>query len=125
MLGVAVLDAAGTLGTARYRTSTFAEAAAVHAADALAEPPPTGGDPSARARWDEVSTTVKQSGLAATAGVCNQTEAGFETSLLSQPRSPRFPSSPPSVAAVVSCPVELGRLFRVNRILAMGVEPVE
>ena len=125
ILGVAVLDAAGTLGAASYRASTLAEAAAVHAADALAESPPASADPSDRARWDEVSTTVQQHGLAATARVCNQTEAGYETSLLSQPRSALTPDSSPSVAAIVSCPVDLSRLFRVDRIVAMGIEPVE
>ena len=125
VLGVAVLDAAGALGTARYRTSTFAEAATTHAADALADSPPAGADPSARARWDEATTTVKQSGLAATAGVCDQNGAGFEVSLLSQPRVPGVPDSSPSVAAVVSCPVELGQLLNINRVVAVGVESVE
>lgn len=125
VLGVVVLDGAGTLGTARYRTSTFAEAAAAHAADTLADSPPRGANPSARVRWDEVSTTVQQSGLAATAGICNQTDAGFEVGLLSQSRPSRRPDSRPSVAAVVSCPVELGQLFKINRIVAVGVESVE
>ncbi len=124
VLGVAVLDAAGTLGTARYRNSTFAEAAAVHAAATLAGAPPPGADPSARSRWDEAAATAKQSGLAATAGVCRQTGPGFAASLLSQPRASRPAGSLPSVAAVVVCPVELGRLFKIRQITAVGIEPV-
>ena len=125
VLGVAVLDAAGTLGTAGYRTSTFAEAAAVHASDTLAHSPAAGTEPSARPRWDEVTATVEQSGLAATAGACNQTDAAFTVSLISQPRPPHSPSASPSVAAVVSCPVELGRLLKTSRIVATSVEPVD
>ena len=68
---------------------------------------------------------VEQSGLAATAGVCNQTDAAFEVSLISQPRLSRSPGATPSVAAVVSCPVELGRLFKTERVIAMGIEPVD
>ena len=83
VLGMVVLDAAGTLGAAGYRASTFAEAAAVHSADTLAHSPSPGAEPSARARWDEVAATVEQSGLAATAGVCNQTDAKFNVSLIS------------------------------------------
>ncbi len=123
-LGVVVLDAAGTLGTARYRASTFAEAAAVHAADTLAQSPANGTQPSDRTRWAEVATTVEQSGLAATAGVCNQTDTEFGVSLVSQPRPVSSPGIPPSVAVVVSCPVELGRLLKANRIVAASVEPV-
>lgn len=125
VLGIVVLDAAGTLGTARYRTSAFTEAAAVHAADTLAAARGTAAEPSARARWNEVAATVEQSGLAATAGVCNQTDAAFEVSLISQPRPSRIPGATPSVAAVVSCPVELGRLFKTERVMAMGIEPVD
>ena len=126
VLGVVVLDAAGTLGTARYRTSTFADAAAAHAADTLAHSPTatSSTEPSARARWNEVVATVEQSGLAATAGVCNQTNAAFEISLISQPRPSGDPDKPPSVAAVVNCPVELGRLLKTNRVIAASVEPV-
>ena len=125
VLGIVVLDAAGTLGTARYRTSAFTEAAAVHAADTLAEARGTTAEPSARARWNEVAATVEQSGLAATAGVCNQTDAAFKVSLISQPRPSRSLGATPSVAAVVSCPVELGRLFKTERVTAMGIEPVD
>ncbi|MDE0117751.1 MAG: hypothetical protein OXT07_14195 [bacterium] len=124
VLGVVVLDAAGTLGTARYRAATFADAAAAQAADTLARSPAAGTEPSARARWSEVLASVEQSGLAATAGVCNQTDAAFKISLISQPRPSGDPDKPPSVAAVVSCPVELGRLFKINRIVAASVEPV-
>ncbi len=123
-LGVVVLDAAGTLGTARYRTSTFAEAAVVHAADTLAQSPSNGTRPSDRARWAEVGAAVEQSGLASTAGVCNQTDTGFSVDLVSQPRPVSSPSTSPSVAVVVSCPVELGRLFNINRVVAASVEPV-
>lgn len=125
VLGIVVLDAAGTLGTARYRTAAFTEAAAVYAADTLAEASGTAAEPSARARWNEVAATVDQSGLAATAGVCNQTDAAFEVSLISQPRPSQSPGATPSVAAVVSCPVELGRLFKTERVTAMGIEPVD
>jgi hypothetical protein len=125
VLGIVVLNAAGTLGTARYRTSAFTEAAAVHAADTLAESRGTTAEPSARARWNEVAATVEQSGLAATAGVCNQTDAAFEISLISQPRPSQSLGATPSVASVVSCPVELGRLFKTERVIAMGIEPVD
>lgn len=118
LLGVAVLDAAGTLGTASYRSSTLAEAAAVYAAEALAHSSAPGVDPSDRARWDEVTATVGQAGLAATAGVCDQTDAAFEVGLISQP------GSAPSVGAVVSCPVELSRLLTVGRVVAASVETV-
>lgn len=124
VLGVVVLDAAGTLGTARYRTSTFADAAAAHAADTLAHSPTPSTEPSARARWNEVVASLEQSGLAATAGVCNQTNAAFDISLFSQPRPAGDTGKPPSVAAVVSCPVELGRLLKTNRVVAASVEPV-
>ena len=123
--GMAVLDAAGTLGTAGYRTSTLAEAVAAHAADTLANSPPAGANPSARARWDEVATTAKQAGLAATAGVCNQTDASFNVNLLSQPRASHSPNSSPSVVAMINCPVELGQLFKINQIVAVSVESVE
>ncbi len=125
VLGIVVLDAAGTLGTARYRTAAFTEAAAVHAADTLGEATGTTAEPSARARWNEVAATVEQSGLAATAGVCNQTDAAFEVSLISQPRPSQSPGAMPSVAAVVSCPVELGRLLKTERVLAASIEPVD
>ena len=125
VLGIVVLDAAGTLGTARYRTSAFTEAAAVYAADTLGEATGTTAEPSARARWSEVAATVEHSGLAATAGVCNQTDAGFEVSLISQPRPSQSLGAKPSVAAVVSCPVELGRLLKTERVIAMGIEPVD
>lgn len=123
VLGVVVLDAAGTLGAARYRTSTLAEAAAVYAADTLAYSPTAGTEPSARARWDEAAATVEQSGLAATAGVCNQTDPAFDISLISQPRPSGGSDETPSVAAVISCPVELGRLFKTNLVVATSVEP--
>ena len=125
VLGIVVLDAAGTLGTARYRTSAFTEAAAAYAADTLAETRGTTAEPSTRARWSEVAATVEQSGLAATAGVCNQTDAAFEVSLISQARPSLSPGAMPSVAAVVSCPVELGRLFKTERVMAIGIEPVD
>ncbi|WP_420433106.1 hypothetical protein [Candidatus Poriferisocius sp.] len=125
VLSIVVLDAAGTLGTARYRTSAFTEAAAVHAADTLAEADATTAEPSARARWDEVMATVDQSGLAATAGVCNQTDALFEVSLVSQPRPSRSLGATPSVAAVVSCPVDLGMILKTERVIAVGIEPVD
>ncbi len=124
VLSIVVLDAAGTLGAARFRTSAFTEAAAVHAADTLAEAHGTTAEPSARARWDEVAATVEQSGLAATAGACNQTDALFEVSLVSQPRPSSSPGATPSVAAVVSCPVELGRLLKTERVVAVGIEPI-
>ena len=125
VLGVAVLDSAGTTGMARYRTAVFAEAAAVQAADTLAKSPPASADPEDRARWNEVAAAVKQAGIAATAGICNQTDADFEVSLRSQPRDPRVPNSSPSVGAIVSCPVELGKLFKIDRIVSVGIEPVE
>lgn len=124
ILGVVVLDAAGTVGTARYRASTFAEAAAAHAANTLAHSPAGGAEPSARARWDEADATVEQSGLAATAGVCNQTDAAFAVDLISQPRPAHAPDALPTVAAVVSCPIELGGLLKTTRIVAASVEPV-
>lgn len=123
-LGVVVLDAAGTLGTARYRTSTFAEAAVVHAADTLAQSPSNGTQPSDRARWAEVAAAVEQSGLASTAGVCNQTDTGFSVRLISQPQPVSSPGTPPSAAVVLSCPVELGLLLKTNRVVAASVEPV-
>ncbi|MCY4273199.1 MAG: hypothetical protein OXF00_11205 [bacterium] len=124
LLGVAVLDAAGTLGTARYRTSTFAEAAAANAAAALADSAPVGADPSARSRWDEASAVVKQSGLAATAGVCGQADPGFDVRLLSQPRNSGVAGAPPSAAVVVICPVDLGPLLTTKQTAAVGIEPV-
>ena len=123
VLGVVVLDAAGTLGTAKYRTSTFAETAAQHAADALASSP-GGTEPSARTRWAEAAATVEQSGLAATAGVCDQTDAGFNIALISQPSPARDPGASPTVATLVSCPVSLGRLLAANRVVASSVESV-
>lgn len=124
VLGVAVLDAAGTLGTARYRTSTYAEAAAALAAETLTNSPGPGSDPSARTRWDEVAAAVEQSGLAASAGVCDQANAAFNIDLVSQPRTQGGLSASPSVAVVVSCPVELGRLLTTTRIVVASVEPV-
>ena len=124
VLGVVVLDAAGTLGAARYRASTFAEAAAAHAADTLAHSPAAGAEPSARVRWNEAAATVEQAGLTATAGVCNQTDADFAVSLLSQPRAAHGPDASPTVAAVVSCPVELGGLLKTTRIVSASVEAV-
>ena len=124
LLGAVVLDAAGTLGTAGYRTSTFAEAAAVNAAKTLTQSPAPSSEPSNRVRWAEAVAAAEQSGLAATAGVCNQTDAAFNISLISQPRPSHDPSISPSVAAVVSCPVELGRLLKATRIVAASVEPV-
>ena len=113
VLGVVVLDAAGTLGTARYRTSVFAEGAAASAAEALAN----GSDAdSGNPRWDELGATVEQFGRAATAGVCNQTDTAFAVNLM--------PNSSASVAVVVSCPVELGRLFVTERVVAARIEPV-
>ncbi|MDE0581177.1 MAG: hypothetical protein F4124_12630 [Acidimicrobiia bacterium] len=123
VLGIVVLDAAGTLGTARYRTSTFAEAAAQHAADALASSPGE-TEPSARNRWGEMVATIEQSGLAATAGVCDQADAVFNISLVSQPSPARNPGASPSVATVVSCPVPLGGLLATNRVVATNVESV-
>ena len=67
VLGVVVLDAAGTLGVARYRTSVITEAAAVSAAEALASVPDADSDPSANPRWVESVATVEQFGRAATA----------------------------------------------------------
>ena len=125
VLGIVVLDAAGTLGAARYRTSAFTEAAAVRAAETLAEANGAAAEPSARARWNEAAATVEQSGLAATAGVCNQTDAAFEVSLISQPRPSHSPGATPSVAAVVSCPVELGGLLKTERVMPVGIEPVD
>lgn len=125
VLGVVVLDGAGTLGAARYRTSTFAEAAAVHAADTLARSPAPGVEPSARARWNEVVATVDQAGVAATAAACNQADADFSISLISQPRPTNSPNGSPTVAAVVKCPVELGRLLKTSRVVAVSVEPVK
>ncbi|WP_419925625.1 hypothetical protein [Candidatus Poriferisocius sp.] len=125
VLGVAVLDAAGTLGSAEYRTSVFTETAAVYAADTLADSSAVGAEPSARARWGEVAATVEQSALAATAGVCNQTDASFDISLISQPRAPNSPGDSPSVAVVVICPVEMWDSVRINRLVAVAVEPVE
>ena len=122
-LGIVVLDAAGTLGTAAYRTSTFAEAAAHHAADALASSP-AGTEPSARNRWVEMVATIEQSGLAATAGICDQTDTAFTVSLVSQPTPPHRPNASPSVATVVSCPVSLGGLLTTTRVVAASVEPV-
>ena len=124
VLSMVVLNAAGMLGTARYRTSTFAEAAAVHAAAALARSPTAGAEPSARSRWNEVVATVEQSGVAATAGVCNQTDTSFNISLISQPRASVNSGALPSVATVVNCPIELGGLFKTNMVVAASVEPV-
>lgn len=124
VLGVILLDAAGTLGTARHRTSTFAETAAAHAADTLAHSPAAGIEPSTRTRWEEVADTVEQSGLAATAGVCDQTDAAFNVSLVSQPTPPWNPGVPPSVAAVVSCPISLGSLLTTTRVVVASVESV-
>ena len=123
VLGMVVLDAAGTLGTARYRTSTFAEVAAQQAADALASSP-AGTEPSARNRWSEMVATVEQSGLVATAGVCDQADAVFNISLVSQPSPARNPGTTPSVATVVSCPVPLGNLLATNRVVATSIESV-
>lgn len=123
VLAIVVLDAAGTLGTANYRTSVFAEASAQHAADSLAASP-SGTEPSARKRWGEMVVTVEQFGLAATAGVCNQSDDAFIVSLVSQPRPARDPDASPSVATVVSCPVPLGVLLATNRIVATSVESV-
>ncbi len=125
VLGVAVLDAAGTLGTAAHRTSVYAEAAAVRAAHTLSRSPASGGAPSDRARWSEAASAAEQGGLAATSGVCDQGDADFDIGLVSQPRSGGNSGSSPSVAVVVSCPVELGRLLIANRIVATGVEPLD
>lgn len=122
VLGVAVLDAAGTLGTAHYRTSTFTEAAATSAADALTQSPPAPATPLGRARWPEVASAVERTGLAATVGVCDQTDPAFDISLI--PQSLNAPGQSQSVAAVVSCPVRLSRLFTTDRVVAVGVEPV-
>lgn len=122
LLGIVVLDAAGTLGTARYRTSVFAEAAAVYAADTLAGTTTT--EPSEHARWGEVEAAVEQAGVAATAGVCDQGDGGFDVGLISQGRPANDPDGSPSVAAIVSCPVELGRLLAIERVVGMGIEAV-
>ena len=124
VLGVAVLDSAGTLGKAEYRTSTYAEAASALAADTLARSPGSTSDPSARTRWDEVSATVEQSGLAATAGVCNQADDAFDVDIVAQPQAQGVLGATPSVAVMVSCPVELSRLLTTNRVVAVSVESV-
>lgn len=123
VLGMVALDAAGTLGTARYRTSTFAETATQHAADTLAASP-GGTEPSARDRWGETTATVEQAGLAATAGVCNQSDTAFSISLISQPTPAHNLGASPSVATVVSCPVSLGGLLSTSRVVAASVESV-
>ncbi len=122
VLGMVLLDAAGTLGTARYRTSTFAEAATQHAADTLASP--GGTDPSAHGRWVEMVATIEQSGLAATAGVCNQADTAFNIRLISQPAPAHSSGASPTVATVVSCPVSLGSLLSITRVVAASVETV-
>ena len=119
VLGVVVLDAAGTLGVARYRTSVFTETAAVSAAEALASAPDPDSELSDWPRWGESVSAVEQFGRAATAGVCNQTDAAFAASLM-----PNGSDSSPSVAVVVICPVELGRLFVTERVVAARIEPV-
>ncbi len=124
VLGLVVLNAAGTLGAANHRTSTFAETAAAYAADALTDSTASGAEPSARPRWREVVATVEQSGRAATAGVCDQTDAGFRISLVSQPPSSHRPGAGASVAAVAECPVDLGKLLVIDRVVAVAVEPV-
>ncbi|WP_419919400.1 hypothetical protein [Candidatus Poriferisocius sp.] len=124
VLGLVVLNAAGTLGAANYRTSIFAETAAVYAADALAGSNASHLQPSARPRWSEVVATVEQSGLAATAGVCNQTGTGFNVSVVSQPRASDRSGDLASVAVVAGCPVELGNLLVTGRAVAVAVEPV-
>lgn len=122
VLGMVLLDAAGTLGTARYRTSTFTEAATQHAADTLASP--GGTDPSAHGRWGEMVAMIEQSGLAATAGVCNQADTAFNVSLISQPTPAYRSGAAPTVATVVRCPVSLGGLLSTNRVVAASVASV-
>ena len=121
VLGIVVLDAAGTLGTARYRTSAFSEAAAVQAADALGDH--DGAEPSDHPRWEEVSAAVEEFGVGAMAGVCDQTDEGFDVRVVSHgPTSGGGGSS--SVAVVVGCPVELGGLLVIERVTGVGIEGV-
>ena len=124
VLGIAVLDAAGSLGTARHRTAVFAEAAATQASDALAQLPASPVPPSDRDRWDEVAATVEQAGRVATAGVCDQTDGAFHVGLISQPPAAGDDQSSPTVAAVVTCPVALGRGLVVDRVVATTIVPV-
>ena len=122
VLGIVVLDAAGTLGTARYRTSAFSEAAAVHAAGVLGDF--DGVEPSDHPRWEEVSDTVEQFGVGATAGVCDQTDGGFGVEVVSQPRPAGDPDGSASVGVVVGCSVELGGLLVIERVVGVGIEGV-
>lgn len=120
VLGIVVLDAAGTLGTARYRTSAFSEAAAVQAADVLGDY--DGAEPSDHPRWGEVVDSVGQAGVVATAGVCDQTGQGFAVEVISQ--GPPSGGGSSSVGVVVGCPVELGGLLVIQRVTGVGIEGV-
>ena len=122
VLGIVVLDAAGTLGTARYRTSAFTEAAVVHAAEVLGDG--GGVEPSEHARWGEVVDSVGQAGVGATAGVCDQTDGGFEVEVISQGRLAGDPDGSASVGVVVGCPVEVGGLLVIERVVGVGIEGV-
>ena len=122
VLGIVVLDAAGTLGTARYRTSAFSEAAAVQAADVLGDY--DGAEPSDHPRWREVVDSVGQAGVGATAGVCDQVGQGFDVEVFSLPRPAGDPDGSASVGVVVGCPVELGGLLVVERVVGVGIEGV-
>ncbi len=117
VLAVVVLDAAGTLGTAKYRSTTFAENVASLSAEVISRSEPSAGTAATRARWAEMSHMVEQSGLAATAGVCKQTDPRFRVGLLAQGQHPNTQQ----VAVVVSCPVELGRLFTSNHVLTASL----
>ncbi len=123
VLGIGVLDAAGTLGAAEYRAAVFTEAAGDYAVGTLADPGSPNSNPQDRSRWDEAVATVEQSGLGATAGVCNQTDPAFRVGLFSQPRLPGGPTSP-SVAVLVSCPVELSSLLATDRVVAATIRTV-
>ncbi|MCY4164333.1 MAG: hypothetical protein OXE93_09020 [bacterium] len=121
VLAMVVLDAAGTLGIARHRSATFVEMAAVQSAEVLSRSATAAGPASSRSRWAEASAATEQAGRAATAGVCNQTDSNFGVSLVShEPNAGSF-----EVAAVVSCPVELGRLWLNNRVVTASVAPLK
>ena len=116
LLAIIMADAAGDRGAASYRASTFAVAAADHAADQI------GDDPDNTSLWDQTADAVEDYGLISTWGNCLQTDPRFKIGLYRQPEAP---AAPDTAAVLVVCPVTSSSNLADDTVTALAVRRLD
>lgn len=114
-LAIVFMDAAGDRGAADWRASTFVEAAADDAAEAVSAAP---ANPEV---WEQARENADTHGRASTWGECIHSDPRFKVSVYPQPEPV---ASATHLVVLLNCPIVTSSIMADDTVTAIAVRPI-